>query len=579
MALDGMLLHLIKEEISAAVLDSKVDKIYQPEKETVIIAMRSKNGNFKLLISASSNTARIHFTSNSYENPASPPMFCMLLRKHLSGGRLVNIRQEDLERCLYFEFDCYNDFGDKVLRTLACEIMGKYSNIVLIDENGKIIDSIKHIDFADSSVRQLFPAIKYTLPPKQDKLNPLMYSSDELFKRVTSDLTLRGDKAVLNSIQGYSPVICREIIARSCQGQTDTLLSEMTENQLNNLKYHLTHIYENPVPTLILEGKKPVDFAFCNASQYGIKYLTKKCDSFNELTENAFTQMVSEDIRRKKQQDILRILSSSYDRITRRLAAQKNELEDCKKRDEYKKFGDLISANIYRLKKGDVNFEAEDWETGEKTKIKLDNTLSPSQNAQYWYKKYRKACTAEEILTKQITDGENELIYIDSVFEELARADTAKALSEVKAELAGSGYIRINANDRRKKPAISTPDTFISSDGIKIMCGKNNIQNDELTLRTAHGGYIWLHTKDIPGCHTVIFENADKIPERTLLEAAILSATFSKASEALKVPVDYTLAKYVKKPSGAKPGMVIYTNQKTLFVTPDKALSERLKKE
>ncbi len=581
MALDGMLLHLVADEIKEAVLDSKVDKIYQPEKDALIITFRARGGNYKLLISASSANARIHFTSASPENPPSPPMFCMLLRKHLVSGRLTDIRQNELERCICFYFECYNDFGDKVIRTLVCEIMGKYSNIVLVDENGKITDCIKRIDFADSSVRQLLPGLKYTQPPQQNKLNPLSSSADELFNKTVENAELHADKAVLNTIQGYSPIVCREIVCRATLGQTDTPINEFTQSQLDRLRYFLTHIADSPIPVLVADPKdnRPFDFSFIDITQYGSKYVTKKCSSFSELLEIAFAERASADLRRRKQQDILKILSSTADRINRRLCAQKNELADCQKRELYKKRGDLISANIYRLQKGETTLEADDWETGEKVQIPLDNTLSPSQNAQYWYKKYRKACTAESMLTRQISEGEQELIYIDSVFDELTRADSSSALSEIKAELTAIGYIRMLSAEKRKKLPMSAPDTFISSDEIKIMCGKNNTQNDELTLRTAHGGYIWLHTKNIPGCHTVIFENADNIPERTLVEAAILAATFSKAAESSNVPVDYTLAKYVKKPSGAKPGMVIYTNQKTLYVSPDKALAEKLKKE
>lgn len=580
MALDGMLLHFIKEEIKSDLIDAKIDKIYQPEREALIIAFRSRNGNRKLMISASSANARIHFTSFSPENPPSPPMFCMLLRKHLSSGRLIDIRQSELERCLYFEFECYNDFGDKVIRTLACEIMGKYSNIILIDEYGKITDSIKHIDFADSSVRQLLPGLKYTLPPKQDKINPLTASNDELFSKVISNTDFKTDKAILNTVQGYSPIICREIVYRIC-GHTDTAINELTDNRQDKLKYYLTYIFENPAATLVIDAQtsRPVDFAFCEITQYGNNYITKRYSSFNTLVETAFAERASADLRRKKQQDILKVLSSASDRITRRLTAQHRELDDCEKRDEYRRYGDIINANIYRLKKGDTILIADDWESGQSIEIPLDIMLSPSQNAQFWYKKYRKACTAKDILTKQIEEGKNELLYIDSVFDELARADTSAALSEIKSELAQTGYIKIIASDKKRKNSPSKPDEFISSDGIRIMCGRNNTQNDELTLRLAHGGYIWLHTKNTPGCHTVIFENSDKISESTLLQAAILSATFSKSAESSNVPVDYTLVKYVKKPSGAKPGMVIYTHQKTLYVSPDKELAERLKKE
>lgn len=580
MALDGMMLSLICDELKDILANGKTDKITQPDRDMLVFAFRTQNGNKKLLISASAMSARICITEMSYENPLTPPMFCMLLRKHLTGSKLVSVDTVARERVVILVFECFNDFGDKVSRKLAIEVMGKHSNIVFIDENGIIIDAIKRIDFTTSSVRQILPGLRYEYPPLQDKLDPLNTDIEVLVSDIISHRNMSLDKAILESVQGFSPVVCRELSYQALRGDLKAVC-DMTEDEVIKLKILLKRLLNEPkTPCLVLDkdSKRPIEFSFTEIHQYGTAGITKNLSSFSELVETAFEQKARADIKKRKQDDVLRILSTACERISRKLAAQKSDLASCADKEKHKKYGDLISSNIWRIEKGDATCTLEDYYDGGEITIPLDVMLTPAQNAQRYYKKYRKADTAEKMLTKQIEDSENELKYIDTVFDELTRAETVAEIAEIREELTQSGYVRAVKGGKSQKQKESQPNAFITDDGITVLCGRNNVQNDKLTLKTAQNGFIWLHVKNIPGCHTVIMENADNVPDRTLVQAAVLAATFSKAAESNQVPVDYTLIKHVHKPSGANPGMVIYTDQRTLYVAPDPELAERIKK-
>lgn len=580
MALDGMMLSLICDEISDVLAEGKVDKVCQPEKDLLVFTFRSRSGNRRLLISASPMSARLCMTQSQPENPLSPPMFCMLMRKHLTSAKLLSAKTVARERVAMLEFECYNEFGDKVLRKLAVEIMGKHSNIVLIDEKGIITDAVKRVDFTTSSARQILPGLRYEYPPMQDKLDPLNTDAEKLVDAIVGCGEMPLDKAILQSVQGFSPVVCRELAYQALRGGSK-LASELNEDEQIKLKVLLKRlINEPPVPCLVLdrEGKRPLEFSFMDIHQYGTAAVTKSLGSFSELVETAFLQRAKADTQKRKQDDVLRILTTASERISRKLAAQKADLAACADKEKYRKYGDLISSNIWKIQKGDATCRLEDFYDGGEITIPLDVMLTPAQNAQRYYKKYRKADTAEKILAQQIADCENELKYIDTVFDELTRAETVAEIAEIREELTQSGYVRAVRGARQQKRTESQPNAFVTDDGLTVLCGRNNVQNDKLTLKTASNGFIWLHVKNIPGCHTVIMENADSVPERSLMQAAVLAATFSKAADSNQVPVDYTLIKHVHKPSGAKPGMVIYTDQRTLFVTPDSELADRLKK-
>lgn len=584
MALDGAMLHLIKKEISEGVLGAKVDKIYQPSKETLILAMRGKNMNRKLLISASANSARIHFTEYAVENPAQPPMLCMLLRKKLCGAKLSAIEQAGLERVLLLKFEAHNELGDEIVLTLAVEIMGRHSNIILYDERGLVIDSVKRIDSELSSVRPVLPGMKYELPPAQDKINLLESDACTVAEHIKSCKGNKLDKALMSIIQGISPIVAREIAYRA-SGHTDIVLNELTEAQFDKLIYNLdklkSTLKEKGEPNLISINGKPIDFTFIYPRQYGASAISSEYENYSSLLDNYYFKRDLNDRMKSKSHDLLKFLAISSARISKKLAIQQEELKKCADRDQYRINGDLINANLHLLQKGDilaevVNYFSEDCST---IKIKLDPMLSPSQNAQRYYKEYRKAQAAEQHLTNLIEQDKAELNYIDSVLDALSRVQTERELAEIRQELAEEGLIkRCGRNNSSKQPTKLPPLKFISDDGFTILVGRNNRQNDSLTLKNSRNYDVWLHTLNSPGSHTVIVCEGKQPPDSTLEQAAQIAAYHSSSRQSGLVAVDYTLIKYVNKPRGAKPGMVIYTHQSTLYVHPDEELVSRLAK-
>ena len=579
MALDGMMLNLICGEIRGALSGAKTDRICQPDRDVLVFTFRTRDGMKRLLLSASADSARVCLTESQPENPASPPMFCMLLRKHLSGSRLLSAGTVGLERVAVLEFECFNDFGDRVNRKIAVEVMGKHSNIILVDERGIIIDAIKRIDFTSSSARQVLPGLRYEYPPMQDKLNPLSVGADVLADAILNMNDIAPDKAVLRTVQGFSPVVCREIVHRVFpSGNVPARFSAGDRGRLEAVLAGL--MGETRVPCLLLDKSsgRPAEFSFTEIHQYGSSLDARVLPSFSLLAETAFEQRAKADAQKRKQNDLLKVLTSARERISRKLAAQRSDLQACADKEKYRRYGDIISGNIWRMKKGADFCELEDFYDGGSVRIPLDPTLTPSQNAQRYYKKYRKADNAQKALTQQVSECEAELSYIDTVFDELSRAETLSEISEIRDELIRGGYVRPVRGSKQPSHKPSRPDAFVTDDGLTVLCGRNNVQNDQLTLKTASKSYLWLHAKNIPGCHAVIMADADSVPERSLLQAAVLAATFCKAAASGRVPVDYTLVKHVKKPSGAKPGMVIYTDQRTLFVAPDEKLADRLRK-
>jgi Predicted RNA-binding protein homologous to eukaryotic snRNP len=575
MALDGAFLRHIKKEIEEKALGAKVDKVYQPNKEEMVLLLRTRTDNFKLLMSARANSARVHFTQFVPENPKVPPMLCMLLRKRLAGARLIEVRQPGLERMLCFDFDAVNELGDEIRLTLVMEIMGRYSNIICVDENGKIIDALKRVDAEMSSERLVLPGMTYQLPPPQDKLCLLTSSVAEIIeriRRIPSDMEL--SKALLNTLQGVSPIVCRELQHLTGRGN-DLTIKNMDERQYERLAFFLGRMADTVKNTdgqpYMVTGieKKPMDFSFQNIEQYGLTAVVNRYPDFSGLLDAFYNERDRIDRMRVRSQDLLRILSNASDRLSRKINLQRAELEKCSERETLRISGDLINANLYKLQRGAVSAELENFyeESLPVVKIKLDPTLSPSQNAQKYYKAYHKARTAQEMLTVQIKQAQEELAYIDSVFEELSRAATERDLSEIRAELMEQGYIRA-PKGKQKQAASLGPLEFTSSDGFPILVGRNNRQNDRLTLKQANKHDIWFHTKNIPGSHTILLTEGRNPTETALYEAAMLAAFHSRGRDSSQVPVDYTEVKNVSKPQGAKPGMVIYGSNKTLYVTP-----------
>ena len=518
------------------------------------------------------------------DNPMTPPMFCMLLRKHLGGGKLSAIRQDGLERIIYLDFECINELGDIVTVTLACEIMGKYSNLIVINNEGKIIDSIKRVDGDMSRERIVLPGMPYEFPPRDDRIS-FVDSDEETIRSTVSNLkNAELSKALISAFEGISPVLAREWAYYTGKGK-ELNGAEMSSDEIDRLVFVIMMskkaLIGNDCRFTTVTNKEGLlkDFSFIRLNQYGNLMITKEHTSACELLDYFYAQRDRTARLKQRANDLFRLLMNTTERITKRIANQKNELKDCEKKEDMKLKGDLLSANIYRLQKGDKKAVLENFydESCPQIEIKLDSRLTPSQNAQKYYSEYRKSLTAEKKLAEQIALGEEELKYIDSVFDSLTRANTENEVNELRLELAEQGYIRA-VRLKGKPPKSNPPSEYLSSDGYTILLGRNNKQNDKLTLKTAAKTDIWLHTHNIPGSHAIIVTNGETPPDSTIEEAAIIAAVNSKAKDSSQVPVDYCLVKFVKKPVGAKPGMVIFTNNKTLYVTPDKELEERLKK-
>ncbi len=576
MALDGVFLRHIKNELEHKLIDSKVDKIYQPCRDEIVLSMRSREGSSRLLISSRANSPRINITTASAENPRVPPMLCMLLRKRLSGARLRRIVQPGLERLLMLEFEGKNEFGDTVMLKLAVEIMGQYSNIVFIDENHVIIDAVKRVDAGMSSKRLVLPGMRYEMPPAQSKLCMLDCSADDIIAALSSlSHPVPLSKGLLSCVQGVSPIICRELEYLTGRG-ADVYTNELNdEEKRTRLSYFLKRDIAYAVncsgePCIITDqNKKPFDFTFEHIQQYGSGRSIRETESFSELLDMYYSRKDAAELMRSRSEDMNKLLTNAATRLIKKIYIQKDELKNSADREKLRICGDLIQANIYRIPKGASEIEVENYyEDGQPLiKIKLDPALSATANSQKYYKNYRKAKTAEQVLKVQIENAEKELDYVSSVLDSLSRAASVPELSEIREELTDQGYIKTKVK-RQKREAPMPPLEFTSPAGFRILVGRNNRQNDQLTLKTANKNDIWLHTKDIPGSHTIIITEGRNVDDETLLYAARLAAGHSKASEAGKVPVDYTRVRFVSKPSGAKPGMVIYVNQQTLFVSP-----------
>ncbi len=583
MALDGIFLSCIKRELKEAV-GSRIDKIHQPSREEVVITLRHRGGNAKLLISVGADSPRLHFTGVTLENPKAPPMFCMLLRKHLGAGKLTAVRQQGLDRVLFLDFETVNELGDLVTVTLAVEIMGRHSNLIVINQAGKVVDAIKRVDPEMSSVRPILPQMNYVLPPAQDKLNLFDVSNEEIVGAVTAypkDQAL--SKVLVGVLQGVSPVFAREAAYYACRG-AEVVKSELSEPQKERLAFYLGRVRKDltegaPKMTMALDlNGTPREFSFVELHQYGAAMLTKPYETASALLDDFYSQRDQISRMKQRSNDLLKLIVNRTERTQRKLEAQKQELAQCGERETLKICGDLLNSNLYRLEKGMSsvtleNFYAED---AAPVAIELDPSLSPAQNAQKYYNEYRKAATAEKMLAGLIRQAEEELVYLDSVFDEVTRTEGESELLEIREELTEGGYLRNYRRKNLKQLKPRPPLRFRSSDGFTILCGRNNRQNDRLSMKEARNHDLWLHTHNIPGSHVIVVTNGEKVPDRTVEEAAVIAAYHSKAQDSVQVPVDYTEIRNVHKPNGAKPGMVIFENYQTAYIKPDRETVERL---
>ena len=588
MALDGIFLGLVKEELMPLV-GGRIDKVYQTAREELVLGVRTRDGSYRLLINTAAGTARVHVTRENIENPKTPPMFCMLMRKRLGGGRLTDIRQDGAERILCFDFDAVNEMGDNVKLTLAAEIMGRRSNIILIEYpadggDGKIVDSIKRVTPDMSAVRPVLPGMSYSLPPRGKRLSLESFTADELKEYLTAFAKKRTSSALVQSFEGISPVFADEAVWYM-NGGDDKPAGELSPAETGRLAEWLSErsaaLRERRLEYTVLltpEGQ-PKDFCFADIKHFGSLMQTKRYDSACELLDEFYSHRSRDERIRQKAADLFRTLTSLIERTTRRIANQKQELAECADREQLKIRGDLLMTNLYAMEKGQTSVSCQNYysENGEMLDIELDPRLTPTQNAQRYYREYRKADTAEKMLVGLIEEGGQELKYLDSVLDQLTRAETDSDIEQLRGELAEQGYLRRRGRGRYKEERSLPPLRFLSSDGFTILVGRHNRQNDKLTLKDSAKHDIWLHTHDITGSHTVIVTEGKDPPRTTIMQAARLAAYHSKGRQSSQVPVDYTLIKNVKKPNGAKPGMVIFTDQKTVYVTPDEAEAEKLR--
>lgn len=586
MALDALTLHLLCGELRQKVLGGRITKIHQLSKEELVLTL-SGQGEIggKLFLSARADAPRIHLTGEQYPNPATPPMFCMLLRKHLSGGRLADIRQPEGERIAFLDFDCRNEIGDAVRLSLVIEIMGRHSNIVLLTEDGTILDAVKRVDMSMSSVRQILPTGKYTLPPAQNKLWLLSHSKEELAEAVAARFDGDLHRACMKTLAGISPVVAGEIEHYVTKGGP---CGELTSAQLDRLRFFLGQMQElvtsgDCAPTVVLDAQKaPKDFSFMELHQFGYPFETRHYPTLGEMLDAFYTGKDAYHRVKQRSADLFHLLMGRIERIERRVTAQREELTACAQREELRVRGDLLQSALYQIQKGDRVAKVTNYysEAGETVEIPLDARLTPAQNAQAYYKKYRKLCTAEEKLKALIEQGEEEIRYLESVFDSLTRATGEDELAVIRQELCDQGYLR-RAGKKGNRPKMRGPLEFVLDDGYTLLVGRNNTQNDQLTTKLAEKTDIWFHTKDIAGSHAILLtggEDFDAIPVRAFTQAATIAATHSKAGDAAQVAVDYTLVKNIKKPAGAKPGMVVFEQNYSAYVTPDPELCRRLQK-
>ncbi len=589
MSFDGIVVKSVVYELLNLLNNGRIEKIYQPENDEIILSIRNDNKNYKLLVSASSSNPRVYITSETKTNPMTPPMFCMLLRKHIQSGKIVDIYQYSMDRVICIDIQSLDELGVLSIKTIAVEIMGKHSNIILFDkDSNKIIDSVKRVPAFISSVRQILPGLEYKNPPSQDKLFPFNLNKCDLINLCEkSEKGMPIFKMLYGNIIGLSPLLAREICYRanlddsSIVGQLDDVSIDYLYNSFRKFYGDVhNHIFS---PTIIMNKDHDEIVAFSAVDMLQYDSLPKiHYNSINELLDNFYVTRDKIDRIKHKSSDFKKSITVKLDRTLNKLAKQKEELLEAEEREIFKIYGDLLTANLQKIEKKQKSIVLENYyrEDLKEVCINLDPRLSPIQNAQKYYKKYNKLKNAYQLVSEQIVQTQEEVDYLENVLISLENCTELKELEEIRDELVNEGYIKKSSSKvkKKEKEVFSSPLHFISSNGYDIYVGKNNKQNDYLTLKFANKEDIWMHTKNIPGSHVIIKKKEGQIPENTIIEAAMLAAYHSKARLSSNVPIDYTERKNVKKPSGAKPGMVIYDYYNTVYVTPKKELVNKLTK-
>ncbi|MBO3444171.1 NFACT RNA binding domain-containing protein [Clostridium sp. CCUG 7971] len=592
MALDGLVIHSIVDELSSKILGGKVDKVHQPENDELVLHIRNNKENFKLILSASASNPRVYLAENyKKENPISAPMFCMLFRKYIQNGIVVGVSQIGFERIIKISVESFDELKEKTTKDIYIEIMGRHSNIILTHAlDNKVIDSAKRIPFSVSRVRQLLPGVTYVLPPSQDKLNPLDNIPKESF--VTTLKSFEGAifKSVYSKFLGISPIVAKEICFRAnideklnttdCNdSQFDSLYGEFSNlfNNINNNKY-------NPCIVINEDIDKVIDFSCIDLTLFKeLSFIND--ESMSKILEDYYRTKDIKDRIHQRSSDLRKSISIKLDRLYNKLHKQEEELIESENADIFKVKGELITSYIYMIEKGMKNVEVSNFYDPEykDITISLNKNLTPSENAQKYFKKYNKMKTAKKELAHQIEISLDEINYLENIILSIENCENLAELLDIREELSRVGYLKIKGKNNKKvntnkETKLTTkPHEFISSDGFKILVGKNNKQNDHLTLKIADNNDIWMHTKNIPGSHVIIKTEGKEVSDEAIFEGAMLAAYFSKSKMSSQVPVDYTKKKNIKKPNGAKPGMVIYETNSTVYVTPTEELVAKLK--
>lgn len=571
MPLDAICLQAVVEEIAPLVEGSRIEKIQQPARDQVVLLLR---GNKRLLLCASPNQPRLHLTEILRDNPSQPPMFCMLLRKHLSSGRIVSVEQTPLERAVTFTIEATDELGEQSRFSLILELLGRHANLILCGRDGRIIDCLRRVDFEMSQERQVMPGLYYHLPPAQTRRDPLTMEREAFLALLTGQAP---EKWLLDTFTAISPLVAREIVY-CAYGTAEAAHGD--ERLWDSFAAWRDSVKESTfTPVLLERNGKPIDFSYMEIGQYE-QYAEKKvCENFSAMLDRFYVEREQAERVKQKGQDLLKTATNAVNRVRRRLAMQEKEYAQTQNREQYRINGELLTANFYRMERGMARVMVENYyeESCPQVEIPLDVRLSPQENAARYFKQYTKAKTAEKILTEQMEKGRAEMTYLESVVQEIAQAESEQDFNDIRAELTEGGYLRRGG----KKPAgfqrQSKPREFRSTAGLRILVGRNNAQNDKLTTKTAQKWDVWLHTQKIHGSHVILCTDGAEPDEQSLYEAAVLAAWYSQGKEGSKVPVDYTPVKFVKKPAGSRPGMVVYTVYQTILAEPDGELVKRLK--
>ncbi len=574
MPLDAVCLQAVVAELAPQITGSRIEKIQQPARDQVVLLLR---GNRRLLLSAGGGQPRLHLTELPRDNPAQPPMFCMLLRKYLSGGIIESIQQAPLERVVTLTVSAADELGERSQFSLILEAVARRANLILADKDGHIIDCLRRIDFEMNPDRQVLPGLFYHLPTPPDKVSPFTVTEEEFAAlAAAAGEGAPADQWLVRTVNGLSPLVARELTFRACgstdapvTGHTAALWSAFAAWRDTVNEKHFTH-------AMLKRSGVPMDFTYLHVGQYGGAAEEETYTSFSRLLDDFYEKREQAERVKQKGQDLVKTASNGAARLRRKIAAQEQELAESKNRDKWRVYGELITANLYRMERGMSRLTAQNYydPACADVDIPLDVRLSPQENAAKYFKKYTKAKTAEKYITAQLEKARVELTYLESVLQELTLAESEQDFNDIRAELTDGGYLRAKGRKQPQRP--SKPREFRSTAGLRILVGRNNRQNDRLTAKDAEKWDIWLHTQRIHGSHVILCTGGAQPDEQSLLEAASLAAYFSQAQNSTKVPVDFTQVKYVKKPAGSPPGFVNYTNYKTILADPSEELVKRL---